>query len=445
MPRSPQVHFRLEPKDDDNKALIYLQFLYNKRRLYFSFGQKIKVGNWSEGKERVKSNKETTEDGKHSLNDLLDNLEKICIKSYTSELKNGIPEPEVLKKYLQDFIDKNKDQPDSNKPTLYKLIDLFVTGKIKYKGRNKSPNTIKTYKTALRHLKEFEHIKKYKVDFETITLDFYYKFVDFLSVREKHKAAINQLWNKKENIKSLGINSIAKDIQVLKVFMLEAVDFGYTNNLQFNHKKFTVSREETDAVYLTEKELNKLYKTDVSNNKRLEQARDLFLFGSFVGLRYSDYSNIKEDNIVNIDGDRFIKLKTQKTKEQVIIPCNRTVLEIFEKYNYNPNNLPKSISNQKLNDYIKEVALLAGLTEKGRLVTHPERELYKCISSHTARRSFATNLYLEGYPTIEIMKITGHKTEKAFMKYIRVTKLDAAKRLSAHMKKTWSEKVLKVA
>jgi integrase len=71
--------------------------------------------------------------------------------------------------------------------------------------------------------------------------------------------------------------------------------------------------------------------------------------------------------------------------------------------------------------------------------------LYECISSHTARRSFATNLYLDGYPTIEIQKITGHKTETSFMKYIRVTKLDAAKRLSAHMKKRWSEKMLKIA
>jgi integrase len=119
------------------------------------------------------------------------------------------------------------------------------------------------------------------------------------------------------------------------------------------------------------------------------------------------------------------------------------VLEIFKKYESSPNSLPKSDSNQKFNDYIKMACKEAGLTETGRLSTSPELPLFECISSHTARRSFATNLYLDGYPVIEIMKITGHKTEKAFMKYIRVTKLDAAKRLSQHMKKRWEEKRFK--
>lgn len=72
-------------------------------------------------------------------------------------------------------------------------------------------------------------------------------------------------------------------------------------------------------------------------------------------------------------------------------------------------------------------------------------ELWQCVSSHTARKSFATNYYLQGFPVIDVMKITGHKTEKAFMKYIRITKLDAAKRLSSHMKKMLSEKMLRVA
>jgi integrase len=91
------------------------------------------------------------------------------------------------------------------------------------------------------------------------------------------------------------------------------------------------------------------------------------------------------------------------------------------------------------------VARLAGLTEKGRLSSDPEKELSQCISSHTARRSFATNYYLDGFPTSELMKITGHRTEKAFLKYIKVTKLDTAKRLNVHIKKRWSEKLLRVA
>ena len=129
----------------------------------------------------------------------------------------------------------------------------------------------------------------------------------------------------------------------------------------------------------------------------------------------------------------------------MIIPCNPIVVEIFKKYAHNSNRLPKSPSNQKFNDYIKEVCKEAEMFEKGRVSTSPELELWQCVSSHTARRSFATNLYLEGFPTIDLMKITGHKTEKAFLQYIRVTKLDTAKRLNEHIKKMWSSKILKVA
>ena len=169
------------------------------------------------------------------------------------------------------------------------------------------------------------------------------------------------------------------------------------------------------------------------------------MFGCFVGLRFSDYSTIKPEYIVKVEKEHYIKLITQKTKDLVIIPCNPIVLKIFDKYSENQNKLPRAISNQKFNDAIKVACELAELTEKGRLSTEPGKELFKCISSHTARRSFATNLYLEGFPVIDLMKITGHKTEKAFMRYIRVTKLDAAKRLNTHMKTMWSRKLLNVA
>jgi integrase len=198
-----------------------------------------------------------------------------------------------------------------------------------------------------------------------------------------------------------------------------------------------------------------LYHHDFSKNKKLEAVRDLFIFGCFVGLRFSDYSSIKPENIVTMDGGCFIKQITQKTGELVIIPCNPVVMEIFEKYKNNPNKLPRTISNQKFNEYIKEVMRAVTFVDKdgkekplfaetGRLATEPTLELWQTVSSHTARRSFCTNLYLEGFPTIDIMKVSGHRTEKAFMKYIRVSKLDTAKRLSQHIKNNWNQKLLKL-
>lgn len=436
----PTVNFYLKKSEGSPpRSLIYLQMKYSGKRLVFAFGQTIAPANWSKAKQRVKNNRQTTRDGQHSLNDLLDNLERECQQAYNEELARGIPAVQTLKMRLDAFMNQNSGQDRPADPKFYELCDRFISGEIKNKGKDKSHNTLKNYVTTKGHLKKFDEETRFGISFDNITLDFFYKYVDFL-----------------KKTLGLGPNTIAKDITVLKTVLRRAVKLKYTTNIEWQDEEFVYAEENVDAVYLTEKEIIDLYRFDFSQDKRLEQVKDLFVFGCFVGLRFSDYSNIRPENIVNIDGDLFIKVTTQKTKELVIIPCNPIVLEIFEKYKDNPNRLPKAISNQKFNEYLKGnpnkagkgrtgVCQLAGMTEKGRLSTDPGLELWQCISSHTARRSFATNYYLSGFPTIDLMKITGHKTEKAFLKYIRVTKLDTARRLGEHIKKAWASKMLKIA
>jgi len=436
----PSVNFYLKKAEGKPpRSLIYLQMKYSGNRLVYSFGQTISPANWSKAKQRVKNNRETTKDGQHSLNDLLDNLERECLRAYNEELARGIPAVQTLKARLDAFMNQNADRDRPADPKVYELFDRFISGEIKNKGKDKSPHTLQNYTATKGHLKKFDEKTRYGVNFDNINLDFFYKYIDFL----------------KKNLK-LSANTIAKDINVLKTVLRRAIKLKYTTNIAWQDDEFVYAGEDTDAVYLTEKEIIALYRYDFSDDKRLEQVRDLFVFGCFVGLRFSDYSNIRPENIVEIEGELFIKLSTQKTKELVIIPCNPIVLEIFEKYKDNPNRLPRTISNQKFNEYLKGnpnkggkgrvgVCQLAGLTEKGRLSTDPSLELWQCISSHTARRSFATNYYLSGFPTIDLMKITGHKTEKAFLRYIRVTKLDTARRLGEHIKKAWASKMLKVA
>ncbi|MCF8450693.1 MAG: site-specific integrase [Taibaiella sp.] len=435
-----EVNFYLKDPKKEGDTPIYLKYLYNGKILKYYIGQSIDKSKWNFNKQRVKNNKLTTEDGKHYVNDLLDNLAKECKLAYNEALKDGIPAPETLREKLNAFINQNDDTEKDKKISLFSLIERFTNNEIKYNGKDKSPNTIMTYNTTYGHLKEF--VKKEKeysggLDFEDINLDFYYKYLTFLKG------------------KNLGQNAISKDIQILKVFMSEAVDLGYTENLKFRHKKFAVARVDTDSVFLTESELTALYNYDLSQNKKLEAVRDLFIFGCYVGLRFSDYSTIRPENIVNIDGDYFIKQITQKTGELVIIPCNPVVMEIFNKYKNNPNRLPRTISNQKFNEYIKEAMKAVTFidkdgkekpvfTETGRLSTEPTLELWETVSSHTARRSFCTNLYLDGFPTIDIMRVSGHRTEKSFMKYIRVSKLDTALRLGKHIKNNWNNKLLKL-
>lgn len=424
----PAVNYYLKKAAPGEKSLVYMQVKYNGQKLVYSFGQKVDKGNWSDAKQRLKSNKATTADGQHLLNDLLDALEKEFLIAYNKEIRTGIPAPRSLKKHLDNYLYQNLQENTNDEHTLFKLINRFVAGEIKFRGRDKTKGSLNNYNSVLKHLVAFQKKKGYKVDFETITLDFFYQYVTFL-----------------KNTVKLGQNTMAKDITLLKVFMSEAIDLGYTNNLQFKHKKFTVSTVDTDAVYLTEPEILALYRFDLSETPKLERVRDLFVFGCFTGLRFSDYSNIRPENVVQIDGDLFIKLVTQKTQDLVIIPCNPVILEIFKKYEGNYNKLPRTISGQKFNDYIRDACKAAGMNETGRLSTDPGLQLWQCIASHTARRSFATNLYLQGFPTIDLMKITGHKTEKAFLKYIRVSKLDTARRLNEHIKKNWGSKLLRVA
>jgi hypothetical protein len=290
----PTVNFYLKKADQEgDKSLIYLQFKYGGQKLVYSFGQKVLKSNWNTAKQRVKSNKETTADGQHSLNDLLDSLDKVVlIKAYNNELKNGIPSRQKLKEHLDNFFYQNLEEAQKDEPTLYKLIDRFIEGEIKSKGKDKSQASINNYRSVKKHLLEFQKKRGYKVDFETINLDFFYQYVAFL---KKYKPK-----NSEET--GLSQNTIAKDITILKVFMGEAVDLGFTNNLQFKHKKFTVASVDTDAVYLTEQEVMKIYNYDFSGNNKLEQVRDLFVVGCFTGLRYSDYSNINSENIVGCTG-----------------------------------------------------------------------------------------------------------------------------------------------
>lgn len=194
--------------------------------------------------------------------------------------------------------------------------------------------------------------------------------------------------------------------------------------------------EESQAVALSEKELDLLAKFDFSQSPRLERTRDLFLIGCWTGLRFSDFTRIKRENIK----DNMLTIQQQKTNEFVTIPLHPVFISIWEKYN---GVLPASISNQKFNDNLKDVCKEAGINErvmksitKGGKKQTTVYEKWQLVSSHTARRTFATNLYKSGFPSISIMQITGHKTESSFLKYIKVTKEEHAKMLMMH----WSKK-----
>lgn len=421
------TNFYLKEPTSLKETPIFLQYKYKGQKLKYYVGHSILPAKWDSKKQRVKNTNATTKTGDVLINDLLEALSGKVEEFYKGSI--SAPTPGEFK----DVLDNWRNQMEGGtKPKqeidFYGFIEKFIKNEILNKGKERSKNTTKSYKTIKGHLEEFEKKTGYKIDFDTINLNFYFSYIAFLKK------------------KKLAPNSIGRDIKDIKTFMRMAVDMELTENLQFEKKNFAVIREETSAVYLKESELVKLYQYDLSENPKLEQVRDLFVFGSFVGLRFSDFSNVKPENIIQVDDELYLRIKTKKMGDRVTIPCNPIVTDIFKKYDHMPNKLPRAISNQKFNDYIKEASQMAGLKVKERLESDPNLELWECISSHTARRSFATNLYNEGFPILDIMAITGHKTQKAFLGYIKFTDDDSAKKLSAHQKrKDWSKILLKVA
>ena len=364
----------------------------------------------------------------------LEGLEKQIKISY-QQLKED-PTPEWLKEVIDIYFHpKQKEQEKS--VTLFGFIEEYIESsknRINPKtGKKIADRTIKKYTSCFNHLMQYCQYKKTTIDFKDIDMKFYNSFVKYLNQRLINKGKDDE--GNKITETGLAVNTIGKQISTLKGFLNEATELGYNTYNGYNSKNFTVLTENSDAIYLNEQELDILFKLDLSGNQRLDRIRDLFLIGCWTGCRFSDFSAITPDQITN----GFLHVRQEKTGAKVVIPLHAVVKSILDKYD---GNLPLAPSNQKFNDYIKEVCALASINEEtqktitrgGRRVTATFKKS-DLVSSHTARRSFATNLYKNGFPAISIMKITGHTTEKSFLKYIRVTPEEHAKLLAEHWKK----------
>jgi integrase len=318
---------------------------------------------------------------------------------------------------------KEPAQNDKPKYTLFQFIDKFISEtkqrQNEHTGAKISVNTVKMYNQCKRLLKEFNDTK-YKIDFNKLNLDFLLDFKEFL------------------NENQYATNTIAKHIITLKTFLNDANERGYYDNTAHKSKRFRAIQVQSPTIYLTDNELDEIYKLDLSKKPKLDRARDLFLVGCYTGLGFSDFSNIKPENIKG----GFIEMSRQKTKVEVVIPIHTRINEIMGKYEgKHINSLPPAISNQKLNKYLKEFCELVPMLNtpieekknpnikiKGPKLIKPKMK-FELVCTHTARRSFATNNYKKGIPANILMKITGHKTERSFYTYIRETPKENAQRL----------------
>ncbi|MFI3259647.1 MAG: tyrosine-type recombinase/integrase [Rikenellaceae bacterium] len=391
---------------------------------YVKSGFTILSDSWNNKTQRFKTRfvatDEFNEESSRIITNKINELRTVILNSF-NEL-NTSPDKEWLEAVVHNYHNPHVEIAKSTM-TLKKYIDLYIEEidngtRLTYAKKKFAPGSVKAYRGFRERYDEFCKFKRKKFDFNDIDMKFYDDFVAYYTT------------------KSYSINTIGRHVKELKILMRTSRDEGYHNNGNIESRKFKVVTAKVDNIYLTETELTAMYELDLSKRPALDAARDVFLMGCYTAQRYSDYSTINETNICKlISGEVAIDLKQKKTGNKVVVPARREVLEILAKYD---NILPKTYE-QKVNKYIKEVAQMAGITneivveqmEEGRIVKSivPKNELVK---THTARRSGATNMYLAGIPSIAIMKITGHQTEKEFMKYIKASEEETAMELMNH-------------
>jgi len=359
-------------------------------------------------------------------------LDKIKTFIHTQFKNKADVSPEEIKLQLDYFTGK-KDKPRGPKRRKTLKLFPFIKKFIEDEQKSGKRGTWKKFITVQNHLKEYEKEKEIQLTYKSIDWAFRNKFLLWLYEAPRNHSA----------------NNASKVFEVLKQFLQESYKYRYHKNNIYKERGFGVKRVKTkNKVRLNFEELKVLIDMDLSANIPFEKVRDLFIVGCYTGLRFSDWHKVGKENIIEEDGEELLEIFTLKTSKAVYIPLLPELKSVLEKYDY---LIPK-LTSQYFNRTIKEVCELANLdsmemrvySESGK--TKEERlEKYKMVSSHCARRSFASNFYDMGIPAFIVMQITGHATEKQFFEYIDLSKKDLAKKFAQRVKIARKENYLKAA
>lgn len=376
-----------------------------------------------------------------------DIINKVINAEVFEELK--MQEAEKEKKRLElEEAEKRKKQM-----TLVKFIDQYIEDVKEGKrttlahGRTFARGSRFNLANSLRHFKEFMEDTGVTYDFQDVDLDCYTKYKAWLMNLDISKEEVKDPGTDSKNGKKekhepvhYADNTIGGFIKKLKSVLRAADSRGYPVNPAYRSTEFKAqSSIDVDTIYLTKEELERFETVDLSkkaDKRNLELARDIFLVGVWTAQRVSDYNNLKPENIKEVNNNgtpmMYISIHQQKTGRLVEIPCNAKVRAILNKY---PKGLPH-LSDQKINMYIKQIGEMAGIDDvieikgsRGGEVTKDYYKKYDLICTHTARRTGATLMYLDGIAIYDIMKVTGHKSVTTLEKYIRADKLEVAQKL----------------
>lgn len=422
------ITFTITNKNRPKATVVMLISLYGKQYKK-SIGVGVPVKYWNATKKRAKV---TADFDGNPINDEIDRWEEIGKKAvrHFTELRHSPTTEEFSSQIAKLSAITEESTADDEK---HYFCDYFEKIYIPRYSMAREKLTVVKYTQALHKLRDFENDTRRHLQIVDVNIDFYNQF---------------QHWFYSKGYSRNYFGNIIKIVK--QVYRESRVSDRLHDEHGTDHRDFIAPKDAVDNVYLDLKELEQIYglnidmavRQDATQTKAregeniprkiaaLKRARGLFLIGCYTGLRVSDFSRLNTAHI-----GRHITIKTHKTGIPVVIPIHPVVREIIE----GGFDLTNTISDQKLNEQIKELCRLAGITndvlvnrnEGGHNVEriYPK---YKLVSSHTARRSFATNAYKSGVPTIAIMKITGHTKESTFLKYIKVSAEENAEILSRH-------------
>lgn len=426
----------------EKQTLLYAVCYHESKRIKVSTGLKVVSEAWNVKMQRCEISSRFTERVNRTSRKVNKLLDAIIEKwKWTTEQGNTLwreskhyTREEMIKGDLAYIISQvmkaDEKEEEKKQITPLEFFDKYVeemTHKVDQRtGRYIGERTQIHHRTVLKRIKAFMAEKYIKDDFSVFDERFARLFTDWAYTSKNYRQ-----------------NTIPATFSVLKVWLNAAkVEKLFDGE---DYKKYPSKGADVDNIYLTKDEIEKIYRLDIpmliakgeiDAKSQLEKTRDLFVIGCWTGLRRSDINRL--DKALFDIAKEEITIITEKTGEKVAIPMHPFIKELYEKYD---GNFPKLTDKANTNRHLQEIGRHARIDDEimvkenrgGKIISHIYKK-YQMIKMHTARRSFATNLYLDGAPTISIMKLTGHTTEMNFLKYIKITKEENAEMMRKFFK-----------
>ena len=407
------IIFTLESRKKDGVLIvenvpIRMRVNFASKRIEFTIGYRIDAEKWDTDKQRVRNGctnelKQSASEINASLLGYYTEVQEIFKKFEVEEI---MPTPEQIKEAFN-ALHKPIEEVKPRKSTpnaFYKVFDDFVRDC----GRQNdwTDSTYEKFAAVKNHLMNFR---------DELTFDFF------------DEKGLNDYVTYLRDVKEMRNSTIGKQLSFLKWFLRWAFKKGLHQNNAYDSYKPKLKSTQKKIIFLTWEELNKLREFEIPAAKQaLDRVRDVFLFQCFTGLRYSDVFNLRRSDI---KGDH-IEVTTVKTSDSLIIELNKHSKAILDKYkdvSFEDDKVLPVITNQKMNDYLKELAELAGIDEPVRQTYYRGNERidevtpkYALFGTHAGRRTFICNTLALGIPPQLVMKWTGHSDYKAMKPYIDI-------------------------